>query len=390
MVNVDASRNALVASARELGPLIRENANQGERERQLPAATAKALTEAGFFRLCRPRELGGLEADPMTVLAVVEEIARHDGSAAWCALNCGIAGVLHSFVSREAAREFGSAPDLIVNGVIAPTGRAIEVDGGYRISGRWQFASNCHHCTWLVPASIVFKGDEMSTGPSGGPELIMSWIKASDFRIIDTWDTAGLRATGSHDIELSGVFVPKHRAYAMPQAEAVLYGPLYRFPVVGLWSLGIAASALGIAQAASEEFLRLAQTKTPFGMASTLSTRASAQIALCESLAATRSARAHLVEEATRMWERAQAGTPITTEHRGLLRIAATSATAACASAVDRMYTAAGGTAVFASSPLQRCLRDVHAITQHVFVAPATYEMIGKILLGVEPEGFRL
>ncbi len=157
-----------------------------------------------------------------------------------------------------------------------------------------------------------------------------------------------------------------------------------------MWSVGLAAAALGIAQAAIDELLRLAATRTPFGMDSTLSTRTTTQIAVCEATATARSARALLVEETTRVWDLVQAGAPVTAEQRGLLRTAATHATAAAAGAVDRMYTAAGGTAVFASRPLQQCLRDVHTVTQHVFVAPPIYEMLGKILLGVEPDGFML
>ena len=389
MATVNASRDVLVGAARKLGPLLRENADQGERDRRLPAATAKGLTEAGFFRLCRPRALGGLEADPITVLNVVEELARHDGSAAWCALNCSVAGVLQSFLAQEGAREIGSALDAVVNGVFAPSGRALEVERGYRVTGRWAFVSNCDYCHWLVPGCIVFKGDTMSAGPRG-PEIVVAWIKASDCRIIDTWDTAGLRATGSNDIEVSDVFVPKHRTSPVPLVDPVADGALFRFPIVGLFAVGMAASALGIAQAAIDELLRLAGTKTPFGMASTLSTRTTTQIAVCEAMATARSARALLVEETTRVWEMVQVGQPANAHQRGLLRIAATHATAAAASVVDRMYTAAGGTAVFASSPLQRCLRDVHAVTQHFFVAPQTYEMIGKILLGVEPDGFML
>ena len=165
MATLNAFRDVIVGAAKELGPLLRENADQGERDRRLPAATVKVLTEAGFFRLCRPHELGGLEADPITVLNVVEEIARHDGSAAWCALNCSIAGVLQSFLAQEGAREIGSALDVVVNGVFAPSGRAFfEVEGGYRVNGRWTFVSNCDHCHWLVPACIIFKGDTMSAG----------------------------------------------------------------------------------------------------------------------------------------------------------------------------------------------------------------------------------
>jgi indole-3-acetate monooxygenase len=385
---IATSPPALPGAASELGPLIRENADRGERERRLPEATAKALADAGFFRLCRPIELGGLEADPITVLEVVEEIARHDGSAAWCALNCGIAGVLQSFVPQEGAREIGGA-HVVVNGVVAPSGRAVEVNGGYRVSGRWRFVSNCHHCHWLAPASLVFKGDTMSVGPMG-PEGVMTWIEAADWRIIDTWDTAGLRATGSHDIEVSDVFVPRHRTAPLPPQNPVTDGALFRFPVVGLWSVGLAASALGIARAAIDELRHVAGTKTPFGMTSTLSTRATARIAVCEAMAETRSARALLVEEATRVWETVQQGTPVTAEQQALLRIAATHATATSAAAVDRMYTAGGGSALFASSPLQRCLRDVHGVTQHAFVAPPTYESLGQILLGTEPDGFML
>jgi indole-3-acetate monooxygenase len=297
--------------------------------------------------------------------------------------------VLQSFLAQEGVREIGGALDVVVNGVFAPSGRALEVKDGYRVSGRWTFVSNCDHCDWLALASIVFRGDTMSEGPTG-PEIVTTWIRTSDWRIVDTWDTAGLRATGSHDIEVSDVFVPKHRTFPVPFPDPVSDGALFRFPIVGLFSVGMAASALGIARAAIDELLRLAGTKTPFGMASTLSTRTTAQIAVCEAMAAARSARALLVDETTRMWEMVQAGTPVTTEQQGALRIAATHATAASASAVDRMYTAAGATAIFASSPLQRCLRDAHTITQHLFVAPPTYESIGKILLGVEPDGFML
>ena len=382
-------RETLVGAARQLGPLIRHNVTRGERDRRLPEATAEGLTEAGLFRLCRPRRLGGLEADPITVIEVVEEIARHDGSAAWCALNSGIAGVLHAFLPEDGADEIGSGSDVVVNGIINPAGRAVEVEGGYRVSGRWTFVSNCHHCTWLAAASIVFHGDTMSTGPAG-PEIVMTWIKGSDWRIIDTWDTAGLRATGSHDIEVSDLFVPKHRTCPMPLPHPTHDEALFRFPVVGLFSVGMAAAALGLARAAIDELLRLAETKTPFGMASSLSTRTTAQIAVCEAMATVGSARALLGEETTRVWEMVQAGAAVAPERQALLRMAATHATADSATAVDRMYTTAGASALFAASPLQRCLRDVHAITQHFFVAPPTYEMIGKILLGVEPDGFML
>ena len=369
--------------------MLRQTAEEGERERRLPAAAAKALTDAGFFRLCRPRHLGGLEADPPTVLASIEELARHDGSAAWCALNSGIAGALHSFLPHEGARETGG-DDVVVNGVIAPSGRAVERDGGYLVSGRWSFVSNCHQCTWLAPASIVFKGDEMSMTPDG-PEIVMTFLEAGDWQIIDTWDTVGLRATGSHDIEVVDVFVPAHRTIPLPLPDPVSDGALFRFPLVGLFSIGLAACALGIAQAAIDDVLDLAAHQDAvWSSATTLASRTTTQLAVCEAMALVRAARALVHEETTVLWHQVQSGTLATAEQRASLRLATTHATAASAKAVDLMYTAAGSTSVFASSPLQRRLRDVHAITQHFFVAPPTYETIGKVLLGVEPDGFML
>ena len=385
----DEREHALVAAARQIGPTLRQTVEEGERQRRLPAAAATALTDAGFFRLCRPRHLGGLEADPPTVLASIEELARSDGSAAWCALNSGIAGVLHAFLPHEGATETGGA-DVVANGVIAPSGRAVERDGGYLVTGRWSFVSNCHQCTWLAPACIVFKGDEMSMTPDG-PQIVVTFLEAGDWSIIDTWDTVGLRATGSHDIEVSEVFVPAHRSFPLPFPDPVSDGALFRFPVVGLWSIGLAACALGIAQAAIDDVVDLAGTKTPFGPApTTLASRTTAQLAVCESMALVRAARALLEQETTVLWHEVRSGALASAEQRASLRLATTHATIASARAVDLMYTAAGSTSVFASSPLQQRLRDVHAVTQHFFVAPHSYETIGKVVLGVEPDGFML
>jgi indole-3-acetate monooxygenase len=380
---------ALTEAAKQIGPVLRQTAREGERERRLPAAAATALMDAGFFRLCRPRHLGGLEADPLTVLASIEELARHDGSAAWCALNSGIAGALHAFLPHEGARETGGG-DTVVNGVFAPSGRAIERDGGYLVTGRWSFVSNCHQCTWLAPTSIVFNGDEMSMTPDG-PEIVTTFLEAGDWSISDTWDTVGLRATGSHDIEVMDVFVPAHRTFPLPLPDPVSDGALFRFPLVGLFSIGLAACALGLAQAAIDDVLELAGTKTPFGPAlTTLASRTTTQLAVCEAMALVRSARALLHEETTVLWHQVRSGTLATAEQRASLRLATTHTTIASARAVDLMYTTAGSTSVFTSSPLQRQFRDVHAITQHFFVAPPTYETIGKVVLGVEPDGFML
>jgi alkylation response protein AidB-like acyl-CoA dehydrogenase len=168
-------------------------------------------------------------------------------------------------------------------------------------------------------------------------------------------------------------------------------GALFRFPLVSLFSIGIAACALGVAHAAIDDLVDLASTKTPFGEATPLATRTTTQLGVCEAMATVRAARALLDDETSVLWDHVrQTGTPATAEQRASLRLAATHATTAAARAVDLMFTTAGSSSVFAASPLQQRLRDVHAISQHFFVAPPTYETIGKIVLGVEPDGFML
>ena len=341
-----------------------------------------------MFRLCRSRRLGGLETDPLTVIDVVEELARHDGSAAWCALNCGIAGVLQSFLASEGASEIGASHDVVVNGVIAPAGRAAEVDGGYRVSGRWSFVGNSHHCTWLALSCVVVAGDG-ATAAAGEPRIVMTFVPASQWRIFDTWDTVGLRATGSHDVDMSDVFVPEHRAISIQMSEPVQDGALFRFPLVGLFSVGMAACALGLearrSTRCSTSHVRRRRSGCPRhsrpGQPPDRDVRGpgDGRLGRCAPPAGDRP---HVAGRAGR-WA-AHSGATGALAHRRHPR------GGAAAAAVDRAFTAAGSSAIFGSNPLQRCLRDIRTLTQHFFLAPPTYEMTGKVLLGVEPDGFML
>jgi indole-3-acetate monooxygenase len=375
----------LVEVARSLVPLVLEYAEQGEADRCLPAPVTKAFTEAGLFRMCRPRELGGLEADPITVMEVVEELARADGATGWVAMILGAGSVFAGILPKEGAQEIFADRNVASGGSFALTGRAVPVDGGYRVSGRWSFMSGCHQCQWLGGSCIVFDGDKPRMGPFG-PEIVVPLCPVADGKIVDTWNVAGLRGTGSHDFELSDVFVPRARCAPMPPPGPTFSGPLYAFPFFGFLSISIAACAAGIARAAVDELVRVAKTKTPFGMTSTLSTRSSAQIAVSEAHAALLSGRAMLRESVRQIWDKIVNGSPVSAQDRALLRLAATNMTLSAARAVDLAYTAGGGSALYAKSPLQRCLRDIRAITQHATVASHTHELFGKILLGVEAD----
>jgi indole-3-acetate monooxygenase len=378
------SAHPLIEAAHRIIPVVREHADQGEHERRLPEAVVQQFRQAGIYRMCRPRQLGGLEVDPLTVIEVVETLARADGAAGWCAMINGAGTIFEGFVSERAGREMFSDPGAVSGGVVAPTGRAVEVEGGFRVTGRWSIASGCHQCDFIGGSCLVFEGPAPRPGPGGMPEMVVPFFPKSDIKILDTWTVSGLRGTGSHDYEVADVFVPAHRCIRMPMSPSPYPGKLYRFPFFGFLAMSVASTALGIARAAVDELARVARTKTPFGMMSPLATRASAQIAASEAEAEVRSARAFLVEITSNIWDDVLADRPVSVAQRVSLRLAATRATASCARAVDLAYTAGGASAMYARSPLQRCLRDIHGVTQHYSVAPYNHELFGKILLGTE------
>lgn len=375
----------LLEVARDLAPLVREHALRGERERRLPEPVARAFAESGIFRMCRPRSLGGLELDPLAMLEVVEELSRVDGAAGWCAMIHGAGAAFDAYIPLEGARAMYADPRAVTGGVLAPAGRAVQVDGGYRISGRWSIASGCHHCDWLGGTAVVFDGEAPRMGPMGMPETIVPMFAKSDCTIIDTWDVAGLAGTGSHDFAVEGAFVPTERVIRL-MAPPFHDGPLFRFPFFGFLATSIASVALGIARAALDELYQVARTKTPFRMTSTLATRPSAQLAAAEAEAALGAGRAFLVESVRDVWNDVVAGKQPTVEQRLRIRLAATHATKSAVRAVDEAFTAGGASALYAKSPLQRCFRDVHTVTQHFWVAPPTHEQHGRILLGAEPD----
>lgn len=366
----------------KLAPLLREYAERADAERRLPEPVATAFEEAGIYRMCTPKEIGGLELDPLTVSGVVEDLAQVDGSLAWCAMILGAGGVNAALFSREGAAE---AFKHATAGSFAPTAAVVETPDGYRISGRWSFMSGCHAAKFVGCTGVLMDGDKPRMTPFG-PQMVIGMVPISEGTIHDTWHVAGLRGTGSHDFEVKDVLVPRTRSTTIPPREGAFEGALFRFPLWSFLSMSIASCALGIARGAIDELTRMAKTKTPFGMMSALSTRATAQIAVAEAEASLLSGRSMLHSETRAMWDRVTAGTAPSPQDRARLRIAATNAVRSSVEAVDRVYTAGGGSALYNRSSLQRSFRDVHAITQHTMVAPHGYELFGKILLGVEPD----
>jgi indole-3-acetate monooxygenase len=372
-------RAALLEAVGTLAPDIRAQSERIERDRRLPLDLVRAIARTGVFRSCVPRSLGGEEVEPATLVAALEELSRADGSTGWCAMIGATSGLVSAYLPESEARAiYGASPDVISGGVFAPTASAVLRQGHYRVNGRWRFASGCEHCDWLMGGCMV-QGD-------GPPQARMVLFPASDAEIIDTWTVSGLRGTGSHDIAVRNLLVPATRSASLTHDRPVATGPLYAFPLFGLLAIGIASVALGIARRALDEIVALAGAKTPTAGRRTLSERSTIQAHVAEAEAAVGAARAFLHEVVGLGWDAARTRGAIDVPLRARLRLAATHATAASARAVDAAYTAGGGTSVYAESPLQRAFRDVHVVTQHMMVAPATWELTGRVLLGLETD----
>jgi alkylation response protein AidB-like acyl-CoA dehydrogenase len=360
-------------AVRALLPALRDAAPATERRRRLASDLVVGLARAGVSGL------GGLEAHPATLLATLEALAHADGAAGWCAMIGATTALVAAYLPEPVAGDIWSRdPDVVTGGVFAPTGVATVVDGGHRVCGHWRFASGCEHCRWLMLGCVV--------RDDGPPRARMFVVPADAVQVVDTWDVAGLRGTGSHDLVADDVFVPAGRSVSLADDRPVAPGPLFAFPIFGLLALGIAAVALGVATRAIDELARLAREKTATGMRRRLAERAAVQQDVAQAEAAVGAARAYVHAVVAAAWDAATATGQVGLAERARLRLAATHATVAAASAVDAMYAAGGGTAIYAESALQRCFRDVHVVTQHMMVAQPTWELVGRLLLGVDAD----
>jgi alkylation response protein AidB-like acyl-CoA dehydrogenase len=384
MTATAAASTDLIDAAKALAPLIDACRVQSERERTLPDALVTALAQADLLRMYVPRSRGGLEVDPITGFRVVEELARADGAVAWNVFNWTAGALYAARLAEPAAREvYGSDPSVVISASLAPKGRAEAVAGGFRLSGRWPLASGCAHASWLVAGAVIMQGDRPGFRSDGAPDVRLMFVPRAECEIIDTWDAAGLRGTGSHDFSIQEALVPEERTFAFPDAPSPEPGPLYRGSIFdGLVRL-ISPAALGIARSALDTFTELASHKVPTRTASLLRDRATVQAQVAQAEALVRSARALVIETTAATWEMLSAGEPLSEEQGALQWLAAVHAVTSCAHAVDTVFTLGGATSVYTMNRLERCFRDIHVVTQHVGVSPWQWERVGRHYLGL-------
>lgn len=369
-----------------LAPGISKRAEEVEQARRLPLDLLDDLTQAGCFRMGLPRSHGGEELGIGEIIRVIEVLSWADGGVGWTVMIGGFTPELFAFLPRERFDAlYAAGPDLIGGGTFAPKGLAVTVDGGYRASGRWPFASGSEHCSWLMAHCVVLGADgSLLPGPKGLPAMRAVVLPAEAFQIVDTWHVSGLRGTGSHDLVLEETFVPADQTMDI-LGEAGLPDPLFRIPVLGKSALYVSAVGVGIAAGALEEVQALAAGgKRPAFTTQRLAENPLFQHRLGEADANLRAARALLYAEADAAWAAAVEERPLSPLERARLRATGAHVTALATSVVDTAYSLGGGTSVYNSCPLQRRLRDIHTVTQHAGVAPTSYATVGAGLAGEE------
>jgi len=365
----------------ELGPQADARSREAEELGHLPADLADALIATRLFQAWVPEAYGGDQRDVAAVLAAIEEAAYWDGAFGWCAMIGATTALLSAHLPAAWAKEIYGDPAACTGGYAMPGGRARVVEGGLAVSGTWQWGSGTDHCTWIGGGVLVVGEDGTPEARSDGLLAPFVFFERDQVELLDTWDVMGLRGTGSTDYRVDDVFVPEGR-WAQPQLAPVVDAPLYRFPFLSALALGVSAVALGLARRAFDELVALAGDKRPAQSSRTLAERPVVQADVARAEAAFRSARAFVDAEVERVWGVALDG-ELTDRDRRDLRLAATNATLQAKVAVDLMYDAAGGSAVYRTNPLERVFRDLHVATQHGMVAPRTLEVFGRVALGL-------
>jgi indole-3-acetate monooxygenase len=375
----------LVDRARELAPALLQRSAELDHARRLPADLAQTLAGQGFMTMLLPVEYGGAELSPLELVEVLEALGAIEGAVGWCSMIASTTTINAAYLPHAQASLIWNRPDVITGGVFAPRGTATIEGDHLRVTGQWPWGSGSANCDWLLGGVLVL-------GPDGKPRMTaagrvdarMAWFPKADVTLIDTWHTLGMRGTGSGDLKVDNVLVPYERTVSLVEDKPRIDRPLYAFPAFGLLALGIAGVALGIARGAVDDLMELAGAKVPVGARKPVAHRPATQSALGEAEASLRAAKAFVHDEAGKAWEAASNNGSLSLKDRAGLRMAATHAVRTSAAVVRSMHDLAGGTSVYENSPLERRFRDIHVATQHIMVAPGTWEQAGRALLGLD------
>jgi indole-3-acetate monooxygenase len=371
----------LVERARALQPLIASEADEIERSRRLTPKVTAALIQNELYRALLPRTYGGHEVPLEVFMQMQEEIAKADASTAWCLGQCAVCAMTAAYLEPDAANEiFNTPPGILAWGAINHEVKV--VPGGYLANARWEFASGSRQASWLGSHVRIIEADGTPRKKKdGSPEIRTILFPVTSATMYDVWDVIGLKGTGTDAYSVDNLFIPEKFAALRDDPNAVLEkGPLYKLTTNAVFSMGFAATSLGVACATLDAAIDLARSKIPQGLSAMRENNAvQGQIGRAE--ATLRAARAYLYSTAAQVWRDLERGEPVTEAHRIAIRIAATWTIHQSAAVVDTAYHMSGATAVFAKNPFERRFRDMHAIAQQIQARDTHYEDAGKAIL---------
>ena len=382
MTTLQTDVDSYIEGAHELADMVREVTDQIDEQRRIPVEVSNEIADRGYFRLLLPRSLGGAELEHPDFRRIVRIFAEADASAGWCINQNNVFSTNAVRVPQETADEIWTVQrNVVTNGPPMPYTRAEVVDGGYRLSGRWNFSSGYPHATWLAALTPVYEAD--ATEPLEMRTMLLPKDQAD---LVDVWHVGGLRGTGSQGFAIEDLFIPEARSYP-PTAESREPGPLYVIPTTLLFCSGFATVALGNARAGLDAAIDLVIGKTQQGRESPMRYESTTHRMVGQAEAIWNSARAFLDEAAAAMWQGARTNLDLTVEERVAVRLASTHAIREAARVVDIAYTLCGSSAIFVVNPIQRRFQDAHALTQQIQGRPTHYDTAGQYYLGLEPEG---
>jgi alkylation response protein AidB-like acyl-CoA dehydrogenase len=383
------SADDLMDAARRVAGLLAARPAWIDAARELPAEALDAMHEAGLFRLLLPRSVGGLELDPLTYNRLVETIATGDASAAWCMNQNSGCSMSAAYLAPDVAwKIFGADRRGVLAWGQAPGTKAVAVPGGWRVSGKWHFASGSRHATWLGAHVQTVDADGRPFLNADGKPVDRTMLFPREVaEITDVWQVMGLRGTGSDSYAVRDLFVPADHALSRDtDAERREPGTLYRFTTTHIYASGFAGVAMGIARAALDAFIALAREKTPALAQTSLRDNNAVQSKVAVAEATLRSARAWLHQVLRDAWAEADAQGALSLDTRMAIRLASTYAIQQARQVIDTAYHEAGATAIFDANPFERRFRDINAVTQQVQGRHTHFETVGQWMLGVTPQ----
>jgi alkylation response protein AidB-like acyl-CoA dehydrogenase len=385
-----AARLARVASMRGE---IAAGGDAAQQLRRLPDDLVKRLVDEGFFRFTLPRELGGEDASSLQTIEILEALAAIDASVAWnVMLGSEINAMAAGGMQRDLAEEvYLGNPGVIMCGGGGPGSTAPRAerqnDGGVRVWGQTTFISGCHNAQWCFMGAPLVKNGAPELDRNGTPVFKLWFLPRSEWEILDTWDVAGLRGSGSHDVKADGAYVaPRFVGVDLMSLPALYPNPVYRIPVPLRLAYNKAAVALGVAKGTLGVFSDIAQSKIPMLSTATLRDRPIAQYRMGEATADYHAVRAYVMSAMLAVEAELHAGAPAPSgPATRAARLACVHAANVCMRVVDSLHNAAGTTGMRMYSPLERKLRDAHGCATHRWVAHPLYQDLGSYLLGHAP-----